>query len=415
MSVSPYRCREGSARVGPGRLRSVADAYYVMVRLCLSAFLSCTPAAAQFVDHFDGDELRGWAHNTGDGAATMDMFQRDGHASIEVDATEDRDNFWWALVRRDVSEALDLQRLNTAHHELRIEARIRVSHAPRRVNLHLNTQQTVDFHSHLMEFDVPDTTGWHTISMTTRGFDARPGDTVNGQLALMDWGTATYRVDLDYFRVDVVDTTRVGPDSGEQVPYHPPIPPLETFDHHVSVVEDAMIDLQHPEVPLGGWYASGRSGATRVLTVDGSRYVVLRWELDAFAGRRIRKAGLLTLVTHSVQRVETDVEEFGQIRVTEILGGPSHWTAETVTLDRFTSDRPLDEVVNPQMIIDVEPAEAPGDTTFATISRPVLQRLLDGRTTGLLLRPLGPVTASFYATDGFEDADAPALHFSVVP
>ena len=98
--------------------------------------------------------------------------------------------------------------------ELRIEARIRVSHAPRRVNLHLNTQRTTDFHSHLMEFDIPDSETWHTISMTTRDFPAVPGDTVFGQMALIDWGLEKYRVDVDYFKVDIVDVARAGPDNG---------------------------------------------------------------------------------------------------------------------------------------------------------------------------------------------------------
>ena len=81
----------------------------------------------------------------------------DGYASILVDATTDRRGIWWALIKRNVSDHMDLQLLGRPDTELRIEARIRVSHAPRRVNLHLNTQRTTDFHSHLMEFDIPDT------------------------------------------------------------------------------------------------------------------------------------------------------------------------------------------------------------------------------------------------------------------
>lgn len=398
----------------PAPMKLISRYLGEMIVLGTIALVSSTPGSAQFIDHFDGDELQGWSYNTGDGLATIDMVPNNGRVTILVDATQDRDNIWWALVRRDVSSALDLGRLQDPHHELRIEARVRPSHAPRRVNLHLNTQRTVDFHSHLMEFDLPDTS-WHTISMTTREFDARPGDTVNGQLALIDWGLSRYRVDVEYFRVDVVDTTKVGPDAGEQVPYHPPVPALHTFDHHVPVRENAMIDLLHPDVPLHGWIASGFSGEERVLTVDGTRYVILRWDLDAFAGLNARKAGLLTLFTHSVQRVETHVEEYGRIRITEVLGGDPDWNQETVTLNRFTGGIPFDEVVNSQMIIDVEPAAAPGDTTFATISRPVLQRLIDGRTKGLLIRPLGPVSASFYSTETAAGAGAPALHFSTEP
>ena len=384
-------------------------------RALMNVIRSLSVGSAQFIDHFEDEVLHGWTHNTGDGAATMEMIPHDGYVSVVVDATQDRDNIWWALIKRDVSAAIDLQRLNEPQHEIRIEARIRTSHAPRRVNLHLNTQRTVDFHSHLMEFDIPDTSGWHTISMTTRDFDARHGDTVNGQLALMDWGPETYRVDIDYFRVDVVDTTRIGPDSGEQVPYHPPIPRLDTFKHHVRVAEDAMIDLHNPEATLETAYPTRADGGeTPILTVDSVRHVILRWDLDALGDRLVPRAGVLTLITHSVQRAESEIEEFGQVRVAEILGGAPDWNDETVSLNRFTRGRPLDEVVNTQMIIDVEVAEGRGGTTFITISRPVLQRMIDGRTLGLLLRPLGPITASFYASEGQEGTRAPALHFDAV-
>jgi hypothetical protein len=92
----------------------------------------------------------------GEGKAVMDFQQADGYASILVDATKGQRNVWWALIKHKVSEALDIGRLKVPGYELRIEARIRVSLAPRRVNLHLNTQKTVDFHSHLMEFDISD-------------------------------------------------------------------------------------------------------------------------------------------------------------------------------------------------------------------------------------------------------------------
>ena len=138
----------------------------------------------QFLDDFcmNTQGISNWTWYTGDGSATMDFQQGKGFASIAVDATGDQRNIWWALIRREVTAGLDLDLLTRPGYELRVEAKIRSSHAPRRVNLHLRTQRTVDNHSHLMEFDIPDT-GWHTISMTTQGFDARPGDQVFGQLA----------------------------------------------------------------------------------------------------------------------------------------------------------------------------------------------------------------------------------------
>jgi len=389
-------------------------ALYGFGLLLLSA-LVCGSASAQFIDRFDDLSLEGWTFFTGDGEATMDFRPSNGHASILVDATQDQRNVWWALVKREVSEALDLSRVREPGTELRIEARIRVSHAPRRVNLHLNTQKTVDFHTHLMEFDIPDTLSWHTISMTTRHFEAEPGDIVNGQLALMDWGGAAYRVDIDYFKVDVVDAANAEPDRGAQVPYHPPVPDPATFAQRIDAAQDGMIDLHHPDANFNRWYVADDAGKTPVLTVDGTRYVVMRWDLQAYAGRQVAGHGLLALTTHSVQRTASDREAFGKVRVAEILGGDPAWDRATVTLNSLCQGKPLDAVVNTQMIIDVDVTEAQGRTTLITISRPVLQRLLDGKTRGLLLRPLGAINATFYAMEHAGGAYGPRLYFTLEP
>ena len=114
---------------------------------CCAASRAVAPRA-QFVDDFNGaTDPDGPARpervgiRTGDGTATMAFRQGgEGYASIRVDATTDRRGIWWALIKHKVSEHMDLQQLGRPEMELRIEARIRVSHAPRRVNLHLNTQ-----------------------------------------------------------------------------------------------------------------------------------------------------------------------------------------------------------------------------------------------------------------------------------
>jgi hypothetical protein len=367
--------------------------------------VSLVPAAAsaQFRDDFTGpslptdpDGIRGWSFFTGDGQASMDFRQGgDGYASIFVDATRDKRGIWWALIKRKVSDRMELGRLAQPGQELRIEARIRVSHAPRRVNLHLNTQKTTDFHTHLMEFDIPDAQGWHTISMTTRDFPAQPGDTVFGQLALMDWGLEKYRVDLDYFKVDVVDVARAGPDKGAAVPYHPPIPDLETFAHEARVAQDAVIDLENPDVNLNNWYVRDGGGRRNLVTVGGTQYVILRWDLGAFAGRQVADHGLLELTTQSVQRASDDLKDFGIVRVVEILGGDPAWDQRTVTLDSLCRGQPLGRVLNTQMIIDYPVAEGDGAKTYLTISKTVLQRMIDGRTLGIAIKPLGSIVASF--------------------
>lgn len=389
---------------------------------CLSVILAIlavaarsAPAAAQFVDPFDSGDVSGWTWFTGDGEAVMDFVAGDTTASIRVDASADYRNTWWALVKRNVTASLDLSRLASQGAELRIQARIRVSHAPRRVNLHLNTQRTTDFHSHLVEFDIPDTLGWHTISMTTRGFDAAPGDTVYGQLALMDWGFGRYRVDLDEFRVEVVDPATAGPDHGTAVPYRPPVADPDSFAYRIMVAEDGMIDLGHAGVTVEDWYVVGEGRRERGLRADEDRMTILRWDLGEFTGRRVRGSGLLELTTLSVERAETDSAETGLLRVVEILGGDPEWTGATVTLQSFTAGRPLGAVLNPQMIIDVPVTGRRGGRTLVTISEPVLQRLVDGRTRGLALRPLGAISAAFFTRDYFGGVAAAHLYFNLEP
>ncbi|MBN2008596.1 hypothetical protein JW960_04530 [candidate division KSB1 bacterium] len=51
------------------------------------------------------------------------------------------------------------------------------------------------------------------------------------------------------------------------------------------------------------------------------------------------------------------------------------------------------------MIIDVDATDYPGNSTYITISNPVLQRIIDGRTKGIALCALGSITASFYASE----------------
>ncbi len=374
-------------------------------------------ADAQFLETFDDPELRvdpsgvdGWSFFSGDGEATIDFRgSGKGYASILVDATRDRRNIWWALIKRRVSEQMDLEQLSRPGWELRAEARIRSSHAPRRVNLHLNTQRTTDFHSHLMEFDIPEAERWYTISMTTRDFPVQPGDAVGAQMALMDWGRGRFRVDVDSFKVDVVEVAQVGPDLGEPLPYHPPVPDVGTFEHSIVAAESAVIDLAHSDVNLGEWSVLDDGARHPVLTVNGTMWVILRWDLDPFQGRRAADHGLLELTTDAVQRNAEEIKDFGLVRVVEIPAGDPSWRRETVTPASLVQGEALEEVFNPQMIIDWPVAENPGEKTWFTISRPVLQRLIDGRTLGIAVTPLGSINASF----SNRAKDAPRLLFNI--
>jgi hypothetical protein len=378
------------------------------------------PSPAQFLDDFDGTRLardpsgaNGWTFFTGDGYAVMDFsLSGRGYATINVDATRDTRGIWWALIRRRVSADMDLSLLSNPNHALRIEARIKVSDAPKRVNLHLNTQRTTDFHSHLMEFDIPDTSAWHTISMTTHQFDAVPGDSVYGQLALMDWGLERYQVSIDYFKVNIVNIDSVGPDQGDQVPYHPPVQEPATMAYHIPIAQNGMVDAEYPQMTFNNWYTRDESGKTDLVTASGTQFVILRWDLSAFGGKKIKGSGLLELTTHSVQRLADYEKDFGMVRIVEIIGGKPLWNRKDINYTTLCQGQPLSRVLNSQMIIDVNVSEQRGNKTFATIPKPVLQRLIDGKTLGLAIKPLGAVNASFYASPDREGKRGAILHFN---
>lgn len=375
-------------------------------------------AAAEFVDEFQGRALatdpearNGWAFWTGDGEATMNFTQAGGHGIVTVDARRDVRNIWWALIRRSVSASIDEHELARPDRELRVEARVRASAAPRRVNLHFNHTRTTDFHAHLMEYDLPDT-DWHAISFTTRNFDAAPGDEIFVQMALIDWGRELHQVEIDYIKVDVVDPAQAGPDLGMPLPYRPPNPPLESFAHAAPALEDALIDSAYPTVNFNTWTSMTDGDGRPLLAVSGSQLILLRWDLSAFRGRTPDGWGVLDLTTHQVQWAATDLEEFGELRVVEVLGGPDAWDRESVTYQGFFGAERASEVLNGQMMIDVPPARERGGRTLISVSPPVLQRLFSGRTRGLAIYGQGALTASFYSGQAGEDY-APTLHFNV--
>ncbi len=376
---------------------------------------------AQFLDNFNGKNIEGWFFFTGDGAATMDFIQMDGYARILIDATHDRDNVYWTLIKRDVTASLDLNKLKDPSFQLRVEARVRVHNAPRRLNMMVNTQRTTNYHIDLMEYDIPDTSGWHTISMTTKKFDAVPGDTVYVQLCATDFGLGKYYIDVDYYKSDIVNVNLAGPDKGELVSYHPPIPALNTFSNHLDVTHDCVINADFPDVNFNDWHVKKQEGYARILTVNANQWVILRWDLEQFRYAKIDGPGLLELTTQSVPKGgdyigaygEDFGMEFGKIRVIEITGGDPVWDQNNVTYNNFIQDHSYSDVFNTQMIYDIEMADEPGSKNFITLSKPVLQRLLEGKTKGLLIRPLGALDASFYASENETGDNGPKLYFNL--
>jgi hypothetical protein len=409
----------------PGNIRTYQLRFMIMKKrsllLCGFFLLLAGIVQAQFKDDFDKRDIRNWQFFTGDGFATMEFLQKEGgYASIQVDATKDPFNVWYAITKRNVAPYLDLNGLKGTGTELRVEARVRIFNPPHRVNFMVNTQKTTDFHHDLMEFELPDT-AWHVISMTTRDLDAVPGDSVYIQLNVTDFGWEKYRVDVDYIRADIINTQRAGRDKGIQIPYHPPIPPVNAFSDHVAVQHDALINTDYPQVNLADWQVREKEGPMRVLTVSGNQWAVMRWNLEKYRNAKAAGAGLLEITTQALSKGGNYIQAYGQqlgeefprVRVIEIFGGPQYWDQEGVTYESFMQGKPYAAVFNTQMIYDKEVAEIPGSKNYITISQPVMQRLLNGTTKGLLIRPLGAITASFYASENQDGQLAPKLHFSI--
>ena len=383
----------------------------------IATFIFSMGANAQFIENFDGPAPEnervtpeGWGYATGDGKATMEFVQAEGYASIIVDASKDTQNIWWALVRVQVP-GLNMDQLIKPEYELRVEAKIRTSHAPRRVNLHFNHQRTTDYHSHLKEYDIPDTWKWHTISMTTRDFEVQAGDQINAQMALMDWGSGVYRIDIDYFKVDVVNRDDTEEDLGEPLTYHPPLEQPSSFRYHHPVIEDATIDEDNPDKNFNNWSDDVKNAP--LLATGGPQIILLRWDMEKYKGRKVSRSGLLELVTHSLQRTADYEKDFGMIRITEIIGGDPVWEQESVTYNSLRKWKPIQNVINTQMVIDSKVMQKRGSSTMINISRPVLQRLIDGETLGLAVKPLGAVHASFESMENSNGKFAPKLHFDL--
>ena len=380
--------------------------------------LLCVPvcATAQFRDDFDVDTREDYILIAGDGNPTVDLTARDGHGIISIDATADRHNVWYTILKRDVSEEVDLARLESQDYELMLEARVRISEAPRRVNFMVVTNRTTDFHEHLREFDIADTTDFHTISFRTRDLDVRPGDTLYVQFCATEFGPDRYTVELDYFRADVVRVADAPAEQGEPLPYHPAVPELSTFEKSLQPAAAVVIAPDYPEVNFGEWRAQEDDAAVPVLGVARGQYAILRWDLGEDAGAKASGAGIIELTTQSLASGgdyhaaygDQLGEEFPKVRIIEITGGEEDWPAGSITYGSFLlADG--SEPVNPQMIFDVPVTAGRGGKTYVTLSRPVMQRLLDGSTKGLIIKPLGLINANFYR-DG---EGAPKLYFNL--
>lgn len=71
------------------------------------------------------------------------------------------------------------------------------------------------------------------------------------------------------------------------------------------------------------------------------------------------------------------------MRVVELLNGKAGWTRETIPYNQLLQGKLVDDVLNPQPIVDVDVSGETGESVHIPISEPVFRRLLKGRAQGL--------------------------------
>jgi hypothetical protein len=178
-----------------------------------------------------------------------------------------------------------------------------------------------------------------------------------------------------------------------------------------------------PDVNFHDWHAKGSKGIERIVTVNATQWAIFRGDFEQYRNVDVDGAGVLELTTQSVAQGGDYIkaygqglgEEFGKLRIIEIIGGDTQWDQQTVTYNNFFQGHGYSDLFNTQMIIDGELSEDPGSKNFIPLSKPVMQRLLNGKTKGLLIRPLGSLDVSVYASDSPSDATGPKLHFNTKP
>jgi len=357
---------------------------------------------------FEPNNLKGWRTATGDGNIIFRQRTEEGSVALVIDPSRDKRNIWYAFMHQSISDYIDLDKLGLPEYELRMEARVMPSHAPRRINMYLSSLDSGGF---LREFDLDKSNEWHTISMVTSGFDFDPKIPLMTQVSMMDWGNSEiYGLKVDYIKVDLVKVTDDPQQYGEPLVYRPPLKKADAYEETLVPSEGAVIDSAMPDECLTGWIDETQAEAG-VLEVDQSKTVLLKWDFSKYKGKKVSEAGQLELTTNTVLRKQNSSKDFGEIRFSEILDVVATWDDATVTYNTFLGDNAYHEAIVSQCIVDMKINPQKRGKTIVTISRPVLQRLLDGKTDGLALKALGLISASFYDQNNQELA--PKLRFSV--
>jgi hypothetical protein len=391
----------------------------ITIFLLAACLLSFSLTQAQFLEDFEKSTpifqengLPGWNSIHGDGEVHFTQKIENGHAILKVDTRQDKRNIWYAFTQRSVTDAMNLKELSRPHRALRIEARVRPSHAPRRVNLYLPIAGQTRQYDNLLEFDLPKANEWYTISMTVEGMDVKTEDRLIAQISMMDWGNqGTYQLDVDYMQVEIIDTRRAEPDQGNAVRYRPPLADPASFAISRQVAEDVSIDSSFPEINFHEWIAEGE----RTLPVDATKTILLQWDFSDLRGQQVAGEGQLEFFTHRLARLRENPKDFGEVRISEIIAGNKMWQEASVTYHSFLRGQPYHEVINEQTTVDTPLASEKGSKVVVTLSQPVLQRLVDGVTSGLAIRPLGLIDASLMDQTNEEGRYAARIRLNVQP
>jgi hypothetical protein len=205
----------------------------------------------QNIPEFRSDNIPEWLSKTGDGEGVFTQNIDNGILTLRLDARNDRRNIWYAFTHRNVAPPLKFKS-GQAPVTLYIEARVKPSHGPRRVNLYLKSLSTGD--EHLREFDLPEAGKWYEISMVAPNFRHEPGKSLLGQVSFMDWGnTGVYELQVDYMKVDIVKPGQKFQEKGPPIPYRPPLADESTFRLERKVKADVSVDTKYASLNLSGW------------------------------------------------------------------------------------------------------------------------------------------------------------------
>ncbi len=383
-------------------------AAFIMVLLHLTATAQYLVDFNQNYSGFEKNNLKGWSTVTGDGDIVFRQKFEEGSVVLNIDARKDKRNIWYAFMHQSISDVIDLKKLLSPDYELRMEARVKPSHAPRRINMYLSS---LNAGGYLREFDLEKANEWYTISMVTSGYDFNPDKPLMTQISLMDWGNEIYELCIDYIKVDLVKIGEEYEQFGLPLIYRPPVKDASYYSEEIIPDKNAIIDASFADESLHPWLDENVIDKFPVLQIDQSKTILLKWDFSKYKGKQIAEAGQLEITTNSIYRRKDSPKDFGELRFSEILSAADEWNEETVTYNGFTGNKKFHEVIVSQCIIDSKVNYEKNGKTIVTISKPVLQRLIDGKSAGIAILPLGLISATFY--DRNTTDFAPRLRFNI--